>query len=73
MMRYKGALRMEMGKLADLKFAYSQHLAGVVFIDITRFYHDKIPWGFLENLKDGTFLNTKYESKVVTFKPPTRS
>jgi hypothetical protein len=59
-----------MGKLADMKYSYMNLLKPLVFVDITRWYKDKVAWGFLENLKDGTYLNTKYESKIVNFTPP---
>ena len=68
--RYQKAIRLEMGKLVDLKYAYSQSLAPVVYFDVTRYFADKMQWGFLENLKDGTFLSTKYKSRVVEFEPP---
>jgi hypothetical protein len=69
-MRYQEALRLEMGKLTDIKYVYSRSLAPLVFFDVTRFYEDKMAWGFLENLKDGNYTSTKYKSRVVTFKPP---
>lgn len=60
------------GKLADMRYAYMQCKARIVFFDVARAEKDFIGhmYSMAEELKNGRFMNTKYESRLVTFKPP---
>lgn len=56
------------GKHADIYYAYERQ--PIVFFDFTRVTEDKVPWGVIENFKNGGFLSTKYESVWKKFKVP---
>lgn len=59
------------GKYADVLYAYSA--AGcprIIIFDWARSEEEHFPYGLLEKLKNGFFLNTKYESKMVFFNIP---
>ncbi len=42
----------------------------VVFVDVPRARSDTMDWGFFEQIKDGCFIDGKYESRVRRFRPP---
>nr|UZT54550.1 MAG: replication-associated protein [clictolig virus 1] len=60
------------GKLADMRFAYAQSKARIVFFDIARAEHEYVGhmYTMAEELKNGRFMNTKWKSKLVSFQPP---
>lgn len=62
------AIRFENGKSADIKYAYSNQ--NIVMFDYTRSVEDHINYEVIEAIKNGTFLNTKYDSRVAVFKIP---
>ncbi len=59
------------GKGSDLKFALSS-LRGVrlVIIDVPRDDQGKIPYGSIEDIKNGHFFSGKYKSRQCLFNPP---
>lgn len=60
------------GKLTDMRYAYSEQKARIVFFDIARAESEFIQhmYTMAEELKNGRFMNSKYQSKMVFFKPP---
>lgn len=64
-------IRLKPGKKADMVYAFMQQLQAdtkVVFIDAPRSKQGEyIQYDFLEELKDGSMLNTKYESRMLEF------
>lgn len=60
------------GPLRDMRYAYSEQKARIVFFDIARAETEHVShmYTMAEELKNGRFMNTKYESKMVFFKPP---
>jgi len=56
------------GKHADIYYAYNYE--PVIFFDLARSAHDKVPYEVMENFKNGYFLSTKYEVKRVKFNIP---
>lgn len=59
------------GKHADILYAYSSSgCPEIVFFDWARSEEEKFPYGLLEKLKNGIFLNTKYESRQIIFNIP---
>lgn len=57
------------GKFSDLTYAYKP-TTRVCFMDVPRSRCDNFPYPFLEKLKDGSMLSSKYESTTKTFNPP---
>lgn len=60
------------GKMADMTYAYSQGKQRVVIFDISRAAADMTGhiYSMAEKLKCGRLMNTKYQSRMVTFRPP---
>lgn len=60
------------GKMADMTYAYSQHKQPIVIFDISRAAADMTNhiYSMAEKLKCGRLMNTKYQSKMVTFTAP---
>lgn len=60
------------GKLDDMKYAFAQDISKVAIFDLTRTQADCIKHlvSFAESLKNGMFMSTKYESRMVTFPRP---
>lgn len=60
------------GKLADMRYAFMEHPGRIVFFDIARAEKEYVQhmYTMAEELKNGRFMNSKYESKPVFFKPP---
>lgn len=60
------------GKMADMTYAYSQHKQRIVIFDISRAAADMTGhiYSMAEKLKCGRLMNTKYQSRMVTFRPP---
>lgn len=57
------------GPIKDLMYSYACQPYCV--FDMARCNDEKFfPWNFMENLKNGWFLNIKYESRMVQFEPP---
>jgi len=62
------------GKGSDVKFAICEYLTGpddleIVIWDIPRSTR-KVDYAAVEEIKNGLFFNTKYESKMCIFNPP---
>lgn len=57
------------GKLDDMKYAFSRDISKVAIFDLTRTQSDCIKGlvSFAESLKNGMYMNAKYESRMVTF------
>lgn len=47
-----------------------EHKLEVIFLDYTRSLENYISYEGLEQIKNGIFFNTKYESKMVTYPTP---
>lgn len=60
------------GKLADMRYAFKEQKSRIVFFDIARAEKDYVEhmYTMAEELKNGRYMNTKYESCLVLFKPP---
>lgn len=63
------------GKSADMKYGITQYLdAGnnpeIVLIDLTRSVESFVSYQGIEEIKNGIFYNTKYESKMILFNSP---
>lgn len=60
------------GKMADMTYAYSKDKQPIVIFDISRAAADMTGhiYSMAEKLKCGRLMNTKYQSKMFTFKPP---
>ena len=60
------------GKLDDMKYAFSRDISKVAIFDLTRTQSDCIKGlvSFAESLKNGMYMNAKYESRMVTFPKP---
>lgn len=61
------------GKKSDMVYAFLQLLRSntrVVFIDCPRSKIKLFQYDFLEDLKNGRMMNTKYESRMFSFKVP---
>lgn len=56
-------------KSADVAFALDPGKF-LYILDIPRTMGEHVPWGFLESLKNGLYLNPKYESRFVHMRPP---
>lgn len=56
-------------KTADIAFALKPGMS-LYILDIPRTMGEHVPWGFLESLKNGLYLNPKYESQFIHMKPP---
>lgn len=56
-------------KSTDIAFALEPGKA-IYCLDIPRTMGEHVPWGFLESLKNGLYLNPKYESTFVHMRPP---
>lgn len=72
LVREKGAICLS-GPVGDMRFGYMQ--AGyprIVVFDVTRTQADNIKhlYAFAEQLKNGMFFNTKYESRMCCFEAP---
>ncbi len=57
-----GAIRFENGKSADIKFAYGGQR--VAIFDYCRSQSEHINYEVIESIKNGIYLNTKYESEM---------
>lgn len=57
------------GKLDDMKYAFSRDVSKVAIFDLTRTQSDCMKGlvSFAESLKNGMYMNAKYESRMVTF------
>jgi hypothetical protein len=67
----KNAIQLS-GKVTDMQFAYSENKARIVVFDVSRAqaeFSDHL-YSMAEMLKNGVFMNSKYKSKQVVFKPP---
>ena len=62
------AIRLENGKSADIKYAYGGEK--IVIFDLCRSQQEKTNYEAIEAIKNGFFLNTKYESRMRTFAVP---
>jgi len=51
-------------------FATLSEIPLVLFIDCPRSKSDTLQYDFLEEVKDGFLMVTKYESRPLDFKPP---
>lgn len=71
LIRNHGAIELS-GKMADMTYAYSQKKQGIVIFDISRAAADMTGhiYSMAEKLKCGRLMNTKYQSRMVTFRPP---
>lgn len=61
------------GKKSDMTYAFLQVLRDntrVVFVDCPRSKSDMFQYDFLEDLKNGRMMNTKYESRMFEFTVP---
>lgn len=64
------------GKSADIRYGVTQFLSNedndlyVVLIGLTRSVENFVSYEGIEQVKDGLFYNTKYESKMVTYNCP---
>lgn len=60
------------GKLDDMKYAFSRDVSKVAIFDLTRTQSDCMKGlvSFAESLKNGMYMNAKYESRMVTFARP---
>jgi hypothetical protein len=60
------------GKLDDMKYAFAQDISRVAIFDLTRTQADCMKGlvSFAEALKNGVYMNSKYESRMVIFKRP---
>ncbi len=60
------------GKAADVKYAITQLQVkpDVVFWDLTRTKEDYVSYQGIEEVKNGIFFSTKYESGMCMFNPP---
>lgn len=60
------------GKLADMIYVWKNSLSRIAIFDISRSAaeHSDHLYTMAEHLKDGKMCSTKYESGMVTFKPP---
>jgi len=56
------------GKWSDIQYAYSRQ--SVVIFDWPRSADDSLPYSVIENMKNGYFLQTKYEAVPVYFNSP---
>lgn len=56
------------GRHSDIYYAYKRE--SIVFFDMARVSEDKVPYEVMENLKNGGFLSTKYESIWKNFNVP---
>lgn len=59
------------GKVADMKYAFMKRPGRVVFFDLTRTMAEHMDhlYMFAEALKNGIYMNSKYESRLVRFAP----
>ncbi len=64
-----GAFLFTGGKYADVAYAYQKE--EIVVMDLARDQEERVPYGLLENWKDGKMMCGKYESTVMLF-PPAR-
>lgn len=66
-----GAINLS-GRVQDMCLAYSQNMAPVVVFDISRGAVEMSDhlYTMAENLKNGVIMNTKYQSREISFKPP---
>lgn len=64
------AIVMSGGKSADLLYAYSQSMARIVVFDFSRTQEEYVPFQAMESIKDGTYLSTKYQSRMVVRTKP---
>lgn len=70
---YSTSVCVKPGKKADMVYAFLNVVSDttrVVFIDCPRSKMDMFQYDFLEELKDGRLMNTKYESRMFEFKVP---
>lgn len=63
------------GKAADMKYAICKMLEkneepGIIIIDIPRSYKNFLSYTGIEEIKNGCFFNTKYESQMCVFNAP---
>lgn len=63
------------GKAGDMKYAAMKHVQqkkeiGVVIIDYVRSQEQFISYQGIEEIKNGLFFNTKYETGMVDYDPP---
>lgn len=61
-------IRLENGKSADIKFAYTGQKT--VIFDLSRSQEDHINYEVIESIKNGIFLSTKYESCMRVYASP---
>lgn len=71
LIRNYGAIELS-GKMADMTYAYSQGKQRIVIFDISRAAADMTGhiYSMAEKLKCGRLMNTKYQSRMITFQPP---
>ena len=65
---FKGSIRLENGKSADIKYAYQGE--GIVIFDLCRSQMDQFNYEALESMKNGLIFSPKYESKTKIFDIP---
>lgn len=64
------------GRAADMKYAIAQYIADkkkfpkIVFLNLTRSSEQFVSYQGIEEIKDGIFFSTKYESGMAIFDPP---
>lgn len=62
------------GKSADVKYAITEHLekndVNLIIFDFARSQENFVSYQAIEEVKNGIFFNTKYESKMVMFDSP---
>lgn len=65
---HESAFYMRPTKHADMAYALPDNLR-VLFLDCTRTQLDHLPYSFLESVKDGMVMSSKYESCMKTYGP----
>lgn len=72
--KYGNSINLKPGKKADMTLAFMSQLTKdtkVAFIDAQRSKQGEyVQYDFLEDLKDGSLLNSKYQSRMFKFKTP---
>lgn len=64
------AIYLNSGKTGDLMFAMSKAKPSVVFIDVPRTQMDRFNYQALEQIKNGIFFSSKYESAMTIMTSP---
>lgn len=67
--RHQNVLVLEPGKLADLAYVYEPGTE-ILIVDVPRSRTKYLDYSFLESIKNGRLFCTKYESRMIRFRPP---